>query len=227
MRPHRVILADPAWEYRNRHEVRSDNPEKKTRFGIGVASRYNHGVMNVSDIAAMQVASVAAPDAYLFLWCTWPNLREGLRVMDAWGFEYKTCGFDWIKTYPSGEKDFVGTGRYVPSNSEPCLFGIRKGGKPWHPNTGSKPNQVIRCPHPRGDDNKIIHSRKPDDAHERIESWLGPHLGGFGLLELFATQPRAGWTCLGGDVTNRDIRIDLALVRHQISMGIVKERLSA
>ena len=221
MKPARIVVCDCPWEYRNRHETRADNPEKKTRFGIGVATRYNNGVMTIADLCAMrpQVVDVCAADAYLLMWTTWTHLHEALRLIEAWDFEYKTCGFNWIKTYPDGEKDFVGTGRYVPSNSEPCLFAVRKGASPWHPNTGSKPNQVIRGPHPRGDDKKIIHSRKPDDAHERLEAWLGPHMAGHGFLELFATRQRPGWACLGGDVTGNDIREDLAILKWEIELA--------
>lgn len=224
----RVLLVDPPWEFRNRHALRKDG--RKTRFGIGAASRYEHGVMSVQDIAALPINEICTEDAYLFMWCTWTHLQEALDVIRSWQFIYKTCGFIWCKTYPRSEASFMGPGRYVPANSEPCLFATR--GRPWHPNTGKKPEQVVRVAHPRYPEGhpkagKIIHSRKPSDVHDRIERWLSPHLAGRSMVELFATEAKPGWICLGGDITKRDIRIDLPLLRHQIDMRTAKERLAS
>lgn len=205
----RVILADPPWKYNNRHSTRSDG--KKTRFGIGVADRYSRGVMSVKDLCALPVADIAADDAYLFMWATWPCLEEALDVLKAWDFTFKTLGFIWCKTTKQSGF-FYGPGRYVPSNTEPVLFAVRS--RPWHLSTGRKPNQVIEAPHPRGTDGKIIHSRKPVDCHERIEQWLRPSSSpDDSWVELFATQPRDGWNCFGYDVTGRDLKEDLEIYR--------------
>lgn len=196
---YRVILADPPWSYRNRHETRSDG--KRSRFGIGVKDRYSLGVMSVEDICSLPVEDVAADNAYLFMWATWPNLLEAMKVIEAWGFRYVSVAFVWAKTNKNGGW-FYGPGRYIPSNSEPCLFAVR--GRPFTPNTGEKPCQIVAEPHPRDHvTGKIIHSRKPFTVHERIEQWCGPG------LELFATLETPGWTCLGHELTCTDIREDL------------------
>lgn len=204
----RIILADPSWQYNNRHDTRRDNPDKKSRFGTGVAARYNHGVMSINDIKSLPIQNLISDDSYLFLWATWPLLSEALDVINAWGFMYITAAFVWVKTARDGY--FCGPGRYTFSNSEPCLLAKREGIKGlWHPNTGWRPGQVILEPHPRNEEKKIIHSRKPAIVHEHLEKWLFPHCEGYEKIELFATQPRPGWVCVGGDVTGNDIRDDL------------------
>lgn len=103
---------------------------------------------------------------------------------------------------------FRGGGRYSPSNIELLLLGVK--GRPWHPNTGWKPRQVIIAPHPRKPlTGKIWHSRKPEIFQDEIDRWLFPHLDGAQRLELFATRQRPGWTCLGHALTGTDIREDL------------------
>jgi N6-adenosine-specific RNA methylase IME4 len=202
-RPARIVIADPPWSYRNRHDTRG-----KSRFGRGVATRYSRGVMTIDDLCALGplVEAACASDAYLFLWATPPTMPDAIRLLEAWGFRYVSIAFYWTKLYPSGAP-FFGPGRYVPANVEPVLLGVR--GRCWHTNRGPKPLQEIRAPHPR-DGGRIIHSRKPDALHERIETWLGPQRGDSDMLELFATRPRAGWACYGYDVTGSDIRDDLA-----------------
>lgn len=220
---YRLIVADPAWPYNDRREVRRDNPSRKPTFGVGVERRYSAGTMTIADLCDLGpfVGRVAAPDAYLLMWATCPLLPQAFEVMAAWGFRYVTIDKVWIKVYPGlfarawftladlARMLFRGPGYYTPSNVELVLLGVR--GKPWHSTQGSKPGQVFHLPHPR-QDGKIIHSRKPPEFQDAWEAWLGPHLDGAGKLELFATQPRPGWTCLGHAVTGRDLFEDLDLL---------------
>ena len=208
--PARVILADCPWEYADRRETRKDNPSQKPKFGIGAEGNYSLGTMANLGIEGLGplVRNCAADDAYLFLWVTCPLLQEGLDVMKAWGFTYGTVAFSWTKTYPKAGTPFAGPGRYTFSNIEFVIVGRR--GKCWHPNTGWKPLQEIRVPHPRDDKGKIIHSRKPAILQETLVKWLGPHIGDGKFLELFSTEGnKENWTCLGYDVTGNDIAVDL------------------
>jgi N6-adenosine-specific RNA methylase IME4 len=202
----RVLFADPPWAYNDRREVRKDNPGKKPKFGIGVERRYNQ-TMSTPTICAMgeSIKKVCASDAYLFLWVTTPRLDAGLEVMKAWGFKYKNIAFFWSKVYKGGET-FKGPGSYVPSNVELVLFGVR--GKPWHSKSGSKPAQEIRCTHPR-ENGKILHSRKPEDAQDRVTAWLGSQLEGKECWEIFATREKVGWKCLGYSLTNTYVEDEL------------------
>lgn len=127
--------------------------------------------------------------------------------MEAWGFRYVTVPFYWVKTNCKNGENFRGPGRYIPSNMEPVLLGTRGKGC-WHPNTGYKPIQEIREPHPRHN-GKIIHSRKPATLHKELVKWLGPHIGDYGFLELFATIETDGWKCLGHSISGLDIEEEL------------------
>jgi N6-adenosine-specific RNA methylase IME4 len=204
----RVLLADPPWQYNDRRETRRDNPGRKSTFGIGVARRY-HKMMDTRDLAALgpAIRQATLPDAYCFMWVTSIHLATGLQTMADWGFTYKNIAFFWSKLNCRSLTEFKGPGRYVPSNVELVLFGVR--GKPWHPRSGSKPAQEIRCPQERHA-GKIVHSRKPEALQERIEAWLSPHIGVGEMWELFATRQRPGWLCLGHSLTATEITDDLA-----------------
>ena len=85
-----VILADPPWDYNSRAT------HKKTRFGGGVHGHYP--TMPTAEICALPVGrDYAAPDCALFLWATGPHLASGIAVVEAWGFEFKTIAFVWVK----------------------------------------------------------------------------------------------------------------------------------
>jgi hypothetical protein len=82
-----VILVDPPWSY---------------TFGGRGAARNHYDCLSLDDIKALPVKALAADDAALFLWATWPIMPSPFDVIGAWGFDFKTLGFDWVKTNPSG-----------------------------------------------------------------------------------------------------------------------------
>lgn len=174
-----AILADPPWRF----EVWNGETAVKARD-----SETHYETMSAAEISAMPVADLAAPDCVLFVWITWPTLTQALRLIDVWGFEYKTCAFAWLKGNNS-QPDFfqeevaaqVGMGYWTRANSEVCLLATR--GKPKRLNADVR--QGIIAP-------RREHSRKPDGVHERIERLVaGPY------LELFARQKRPGWDVWG------------------------------
>jgi len=212
----RVILADPPWQHNDRKAVRKDNPEQKTRLGMGAAGNYGRGTMPTADIAALGpwVQAVCMPDAYLFLWVLESMPHDHLQVLEAWGFEQVCTAFSWTKTNRVAGTPFFGPGKYTAGNLERCILARRNRKKfcCWHSTAEGawKPAQAIVEPHECDENNRKIHSRKPAEVHQRIERWLGPYLEGCGMLEMFATQDRPGWVCLGDSVTGRDIKDDLA-----------------
>lgn len=172
--PFDVILADPPWEY----NVRNGGGQK------GACGHY--GLMPTADLAALPVASIAAPSAMLFLWSTWPRLGDALTVIEAWGFEYLTVAFDWVKTNSDGNGIFFGTGYYAKSNTEPCLLARR--GKAMKPAVDDVSSVIVS---PRRE-----HSRKPEAVRTRI-SRMYPTAR---KVELFCRESAEGWETWGNQV---------------------------
>lgn len=165
---YQIIYADPAWQYRM----------SKRR---GAAERH-YRTMPLEEIKALPVSLIAAPDCTLFLWATWPMMQEAFEVIDAWGFEYKTIGFNWIKKNATDCGHFFGLGRFTRSNSESCLLATR--GKPKRASRAI--SQLIFEPVGR-------HSAKPDCVRWRITDLLGD----VPRVELFATRRVPGWDAWG------------------------------
>lgn len=170
--PYRTILADPPWPF----QTWSDK-------GKGRSPERHYRTMSIFDIGALPVATLAGENAVLFLWTTWPNLRNALDVIRAWGFSYKTCAFDWVKTTKEG-RPLIGCGYWTRQNSEPCLLATR--GSPKRLKADIR--QAIIEP-------RREHSRKPDCVRERIQRLVaGPY------LELFARSRCPGWDAWGDQV---------------------------
>ena len=106
-----IIYADPPWKY-------------DRQKGEGVAADI-YQTMSLAEIESIPVNEIAADDAVLFLWVTFPKLKEGLSVIESWGFKYKTCAFNWIKQNPKSDSFFVGLGFWTRSCSEICLLATK------------------------------------------------------------------------------------------------------
>jgi len=175
-----VILADPPWRY-NGWRTRSS----------GIAER-QYRTLPLEDICALPVGDLAAPNCALFLWAVSPTLLDyPAKVIAAWGFDYKTCAFIWIKTVRDSLRPRLGLGHYTRSASESCLLAIR-GSMPVDNHSVS---QVIHAPITR-------HSEKPQEHYQRIER-LYPDAS---KIELFARRRRPGWDAWGDEVDS-DIAI--------------------
>ena len=158
-----VIYADPPWSY--------DHPISDSRR---IENQYP--TMNIDEICALHVQSISADDAILFLWVTTPMLEKGFRVLNAWGFEYRTS-MVWVK--PS-----IGMGQWVRQRHELLLIGVR--GNIPTPKDGDKPDSVIEAP-------RLEHSKKPEIVYEIIEK-MYPELP---KVELFSRNKRNGWETWG------------------------------
>lgn len=166
-----VIYADPPWSFK----VWSGKGKERS------AENY-YKTETLEQLAAHPVEKLAECDCVLLMWCVWPELPGALEIINAWGFEYKTCGFLWEKTVSLKNEDpFTGMGYWTRANSEACLLATR--GKPER--MERTVHQVVRAP--VGE-----HSAKPDEVADRIERLL---LGPYG--ELFARKTRPGWTSIG------------------------------
>jgi N6-adenosine-specific RNA methylase IME4 len=166
-----VIYADPPWHFK----TWSNN-------GRGRTADAWYDTMSIGDIKQLPVAEYAAPDCVLLLWTIDPFLEVAFDVIKAWGFEFKTVGFYWVKTNKDGSP-FMGLGRWTRLNPEQCLLATR--GQPKRLAGGVR--KLITSP-------RREHSRKPEEAYPRIEQLVaGPY------LELFARESRAGWDNWGNE----------------------------
>ncbi len=171
-----VILADPAWQYTD-----------KAQAGKRGAS-FKYPTMSVNEIAKLDVKSISQKNAVLLLWATPPMIREALLVMEAWGFNYTTFAFVWVKKSKKGTNK-MGMGSTTRANAEVVLIGKR--GKPTRKSASVR--QIIESI-PRE------HSRKPDEIYDRIEKLYGKKVR---KIELFARYRRKGWTSWGNGIRYR------------------------
>ena len=178
-----TIMADPPWQFTNKTGKVAPEHRRLARYPT----------MPLADIMAMPVADLAASPAHLYLWVPNALLPEGIRVMQAWGFDYKS-NIVWQKIRKDGGPDGRGVGFYFRNVTEILLFGTRgKAARTLAP--GRSQVNFIEAAEPDGDlikTRKREHSRKPDEQYQIIESCSrGP------FLELFARGQRPGWTVWG------------------------------
>jgi site-specific DNA-methyltransferase (adenine-specific) len=153
----------------------------------GYAAQH-YKTMTTDDICALPVQQLAGGGCLLFMWATFPTLPDALRVMDAWGFTYKTAAFVWVKKYKCG-KNFVGMGAYTRANAEICLLGVKPGFKAAAQIKSHSVHQVIESPIQE-------HSANPDETRHRIVELLGD----VPRIELFARQRVPGWDAWGDEI---------------------------
>ena len=168
-----TILADPPWQFQNRTGKVAPEHKRLNRYPT----------MKLQDIMDMPVAEIADDRAHLYMWVPNALLPEGLQVLNAWGFKYKT-NIIWYKIRKDGGPDRRGVGFYFRNVTEILLFGVRgKNIRTLQP--GRSQANIITS-------RKREHSRKPDQQYQIIEdcSW-GPR------LELFSRGVMEGWDCWG------------------------------
>lgn len=178
MKKYKAILCDPPWEYRQ-------SGSKTNSRGM---AKQHYRTMTTEDICRLPVQKISADDSILFLWATFPNIDQALKVIEAWGFIYKTAAFVWVKKNKNGS-NFWGMGAYTRANAEVCLMAIRK-------NTKAKKAVISHSVHQIVESIKGSHSEKPGVVRDRIVSLMG----GVKRIELFARQKTKGWDVWGDEV---------------------------
>ncbi len=170
--------------------------------------------MTLDQICALPVENISASDCALFFWAVWPRIFDAKKVMEAWGFIYKTLAFEWIKLNRSGVGFHVGMGYYARANSEPCLLAV-KGNMPvavhdernllieyeddCDPSFAGLPMAGLGLP--------MItpikkHSQKPDEQYKKIDRLYPEYQN---RVELFARRPYPGWKSIGNAIDGQDI----------------------
>ena len=176
-----TILADPPWQFQNR--TGKIAPEHRR------LSRYQ--TMTLQDICDLPVSGVAADTAHLYLWVPNALLPDGLEVMRAWGFQYKS-NLIWHKVRKDGGSDGRGVGFYFRNVTEVILFGVRGKNARTLDAGRRQVNMIETC--------KREHSRKPDEQYDLIEACSpGPY------LEMFARGEREQWTAWGNQSDDYEI----------------------
>ena len=167
-----TVLADPPWQFTNRSGKVAPEHKRLQRYPT----------LSLDEIKQIPVNSAVNPESHLYLWVPNALLKEGLEVMDAWGFEYKT-NIIWHKVRKDGGPDGRGVGFYFRNTTEVILFGIK--GKLRTMSPARSQVNIIRS-------RKQEHSRKPDEQYKIIQNCSpGP------FLEMFARGPREGWDVWG------------------------------
>mgnify|MGYP003454849049 FL=1 len=167
-----VIMADPPWSFENWSEG-----------GNSKNAKAQYDCMPTEDICRLPVGHLAAGDAWLWLWATWPMLPDAMQVMSAWGFRYVTGG-PWVKRGKSGKLAF-GPGYVLRTCGEVFLLG-----KTGTPATFTKDQRnIIEAP-------RRQHSRKPDEVYRVCERLFDPRAR---RADLFSRQVRRGWTNWGDE----------------------------
>ena len=173
MNKYDIIYADPPW-----------NETGGGKIKRGADKHYQ--LMKTKDIMALPVNKIANDNCHLYLWVTNNHMQDGLDVMKAWGFKYKTM-ITWVK-------DRFGLGQYFRGQTEHCLFGV-KGMIPYKTENGKRcqGTTVIFAPRKK-------HSEKPEEMRKLIE--YVSSRPGFNKIELFARQQHEGWDVWGNEVTS-------------------------
>lgn len=181
---YQIIYADPPWSYNDK------------MAGHSFSLDHEYETQSKQWISGLPVGELAEKDACLFLWVTSPLLDEGIKVLEDWGFQYKTIAFVWSK-YTKNGKLVSNLGRWTMGNVELCLLGIK--GKPnsWRIDKSIK--QLVQA-------DRTKHSKKPQEVMDRIIKLLGDR----SRIELFARQKTEGW-----DVWGNEVESDINLLKEE------------
>ena len=174
--PFGAVMADPPWSFKTWSQ-------RGLETNRSIERRYKT-LGTYDTLESLPVADVVAEDAALLMWVVDSHLDQGMYLGRAWGFEYKTIAFIWVKTKLSDPaQPRMGMGYWTRKQAEVCLLFTR--GRPARLDKGVP--QVIMGP-------RREHSRKPDEAYHRARRLVGgPY------LELFSREERAGWTTWGNE----------------------------
>jgi N6-adenosine-specific RNA methylase IME4 len=195
--PVEILYADPAWAFKN---YGGDKPGDIVDRGRGASKHYH--TMGIRDMARLPIKQITAPNAVCFMWMSWPHLNAALFLLRAWGFDYRSRAFCWVKPRKSTAGRFIDDitadrwwdmtqGYGTRANDEICLLGFKGGGLPRQ-NKGVR--SLIVQPR-RGQ-----HSEKPKVAYGRMERLYGvEHV----KMELFARNLWPDWVSVGFDVNDR------------------------
>ena len=169
-----IIYADPAWYFKS-YSVK----------GEGRNPIQHYDCMSIDDICNLPVRSLCSNDCILFIWVIDPMLPDAFKVIQSWGFKYKTVAFTWVKQNKKSDGYFTGLGYWTRANPEMCLLA-----------TKGNPKRLSKSVKQLVIDKRSEHSRKPD----RIRNDIVELCGDLPRIELFARQKADGWDSWGNEL---------------------------
>ena len=176
---YQIIYADPAWDFKG-GGIYQDSGRKDR----SISSQYK--LTKTNDMAKLPIKDITDKDAFLFMWCTDSHLKQGIELMEAWGFRYSTIAFIWVKQYASGSL-CSNVGRWTMKNCEIVLLGLK--GTPLKYKKAKNIKQLVMA-------ERTGHSVKPDEVRNRISQLCGD----LPRIELFARKKTDGWDVFGNEV---------------------------
>jgi len=186
MKKYQVIYADPAWQYGSKelYGDKTKGSEKRENRFRTIERIYI--TMTIPQIKELKVTEITDKNCACFMWVTDSHLKEGIEVMEAWGFKYKTIAFVWLKKTSTG-KTVLNFAPHTLKSTEICLLGIKGSMKEFKKSNNIR--QLIEA-------ERTEHSKKPNEARLRIKE-LYPNAE---MIELFAREKHEGWDCWGNEV---------------------------
>ena len=167
---YQIIYADPPWSYQKM---------------MNSSAIDHYPTMTINEISNISVKEICDDDCILFMWVTLPKLNEFMKVIDAWGFEYKSTAFVWCKKNKKSDSFFLGLGRWTRANPEICILATK--GKPKRLSKSVRQLQIFPIEQ---------HSKKPNEFRDLIVELVGD----LPRIELFARQKTPGWDVWGNEI---------------------------
>lgn len=174
LKKYNIIYADPPWRY----YVYAKKENNRT-------AEHHYPTLSLDEIKNLPVNEIADENCLLFLWATFPTMMDAFKVIEAWGFQYKTTAFVWVKQNRKSDSLFMGLGFWTRANAEICLLA-----------TKGHPKRFSKCVHQVVMTHVEKHSKKPDEVRKRIVELAGD----LPRIELFARHKVDGWDAWGNEV---------------------------
>lgn len=186
MKKYQIIYADPPWKYGSKTAINNSTGNKIVPLSQHYVS------MDKKSLEELPIKDIIQEDCACFMWVTDSHLKEGIQLMEAWGFKYKTIAFNWIKKTSKGN-NCVNVAPWTLKSSELCLLGTKGAMTKYKKN-----NSVMQLV----ESERTKHSRKPEEVRKRILDLFGD----LQRIELFARQKTEGWDVWGNEVKS-DIKL--------------------
>ncbi len=190
---YQIIYADPPWQYGSKElygdKINGHSDGKRKRFA---KLERIYKTMKLQDIKDLPINKIASKDSACFMWVTDSHLKQGIEVMESWGFKYKTVAFVWLKKYNTGTRVY----NFAPwtlKSTELCLLGTK--GRMSKYKTCNNIKALVEA-------DRTTHSKKPQEIRDRISELFANSL----RIEIFAREKTKGWDVWGNEVKN-DIKL--------------------